>query len=70
MVTVTTADGTQRQEIGAQSSYLSQHAQVAHFGLGSRDVVDEVVVRFPGGREVRTTNVRANQVLVVREDAP
>ncbi len=67
LVTVTTADGTQRQEIGSQSSYLSQHAQVAHFGLGTRDVVDEVVVRFPGGREVRATNVRANQVLVVRE---
>lgn len=67
VVTITTGDGTQRQEIGAQSSYLSQHAQVAHFGLGTHEMVEEVVVRFPGGSEVRATNVRADQVLVVRE---
>jgi enediyne biosynthesis protein E4 len=70
MVTVRTGDVTQRQQIGAQSSYLSQHAHMAHVGLGDHEVADEVTVRFPSGREVRRHAVPANQVLVVHEGAP
>jgi hypothetical protein len=56
----------QRREIGAQSSYLSQNAPEAHFGLGSAERVDVVRVRLPGGVERLFENVDANQTLSVR----
>jgi enediyne biosynthesis protein E4 len=70
VVSVTTGDLTQHQQIGAQPSYLSQNSHVAHFGLGSHEMIDDVVVRFPSGREVRQSNVAVNQVLVIHEGAP
>jgi hypothetical protein len=70
VVQVSTGDLTQSQQIGAQPSYLSQHATAAHFGLGTAQVVDEVVVRFPGGTVARRHHVPANQVLTVDEAAP
>ena len=67
IVRATTADGvTQRQQIGSQPSYLSQHSLTAHFGLGTHEVVD-IVVRFPDGREVRRAGVAANQTILVEE---
>jgi hypothetical protein len=70
LVTITTGDVVQRQQIGAQSSYLSQHSAAAHFGLGGRTVVDEVVVRFLSGREVRRRGVAANQAITIDEETP
>jgi hypothetical protein len=70
LVTVRTGDVVQRQQIGAQPSYLSQHSAAAHFGLGTRDVVDEIVVRFANGREVRRRSVAANQSISIEEEAP
>jgi hypothetical protein len=68
LVTVTAGGMSQRQQIGAQSSYLSQHASVAHFGMGDRETVDEIVVRFPSGREIRRTGVRTNQVVTLGDE--
>lgn len=70
VVTVTAGGVTQRQQIGSQPSYLSQHTAAAHFGLGAHATADEVVVRFPSGREVRRRSVAANQAIVMAEDAP
>lgn len=55
----------QRREIGSQSSYLSQNAPEAHFGLGSVARIEVVRVRLPGGAERVLTNVDANQILSV-----
>jgi hypothetical protein len=70
LVTVTAGDVVQRQQIGAQPSYLSQQSAAVHFGLGNRTVADEVVVRFLGGREVRRRGVAANQAITIEEGAP
>ncbi|WP_411277181.1 FG-GAP-like repeat-containing protein [Gaiella sp.] len=51
------------QELKAGSSYLSSEDPRAHFGLGREKTVSELIVRSPGGRERRLTDVRANQVL-------
>jgi hypothetical protein len=61
---------TQRAQVDAQPSYLSQNSAVQHFGLGTHDRADEVVVRFSSGREVRRTDVAAGQTLVIEEPAP
>ena len=70
VVTVTAGGVTQRQQIGSQPSYLSQHTSAAHFGLGAHALVDEVAVRFPGGREVRRHGVAANQTITIAEESP
>jgi len=67
VVEIETADGKQRREIGAQPSYLSQHAIEAHFGVGPAKTVDRVRVVFPSGAERTLDDVPVNQVLVVAE---
>ena len=53
------------QELKAGSSYLSSEDPRAHFGLGKAKTVQELIVRYPGGRETRLSGVGANQVLAV-----
>jgi hypothetical protein len=67
LVTVTVGGVTMRQQVGSQPSYLSQHSLTLHFGLGDHAVADEVVVRFPSGRVVRQSAVRAEQRITVEE---
>jgi hypothetical protein len=49
------------------SSYLSQSELPVTFGLGASAKVDEVRVTWPSGRVDVTTNVLANQQIVIRE---
>lgn len=66
LLTVRTRDGVvQKQQIGAQPSYLSQHSLTAHFGLGANLGVDELVVRFLDGHEERRTGLAANQTVTI-----
>jgi enediyne biosynthesis protein E4 len=58
----------QAQQVGAQSSYLSQNSVASLFGIGKAEVIDEIEVVFPGGRSRRLTDVKPNQVLLVREE--
>ncbi len=66
VVTVVLPNGRRLvQEMHAGSSYLSSEDPRAHFGLGQAKTVSEVIVRYPGGRERRLTDVAANQVLSI-----
>ena len=49
------------QEVGAQSSYLSQNSTVAHFGLGRAEVADTIEVAWPGGERQRFYDVPAGR---------
>jgi hypothetical protein len=66
-VEIETAAGRQRREIGSQSSYLSQNAPEAVFGVGSAESVADVRVRFPSGVERILTDVETNQTLRIRD---
>ncbi len=66
-VEVRAAGSTQYDELGGQSSYLSQNFQEAHFGLGRATRVDSIVVTFPRGRVQELAGVPANRVVVVEE---
>jgi hypothetical protein len=66
-VSVSAAGMKQLNIVNAQSSYLSQNESVAHFGLGKSTSAEEVQVLFPGGKKVQLTNVRTNQIIVVKE---
>ena len=54
------------QEMHAGSSYLSSEDPRFHFGLGEAAQARMLIVRFPGGGERRFSDVRADQVVVVR----
>lgn len=66
-VSVTVGGVTQIQDLGA-SSYCSTNAPYLHFGLGSRNIIDEVSVRFPSGTVITRTNVLPDQFLTLSED--
>ncbi|HWL32096.1 MAG TPA: FG-GAP-like repeat-containing protein, partial [Gaiellaceae bacterium] len=53
------------REIHAGSSYLSSEDPRAHFGLGDVTTVRELVVRYPGGRTTRLTNVAADRLITI-----
>jgi hypothetical protein len=44
------AGRVQVRQIVTGDSYLGQHANTAHFGLGDAEQVDEVEVRWPNGK--------------------
>ncbi|SVE64951.1 uncharacterized protein METZ01_LOCUS517805, partial [marine metagenome] len=58
---------TQVQEVYAGGSYLSQDSIWLEFGLGSTNVVDEIRVRWPSGRNQIINDVVSDQVLEIIE---
>jgi hypothetical protein len=58
----------QIQELGAQSSYLSQNALEAHFGLGQLQHIEKLTVTFPSGKSVSRDAVAVNQTVIIQEN--
>jgi ASPIC and UnbV/FG-GAP-like repeat len=66
VVTVTLADGRRLvREVHAGSSYLSSEDPRVHFGLGTTSVVEQLTVRFPGGKTTSLRGVEADRVVDV-----
>ncbi len=55
------------REIKAGSSYASSNDLRVHFGLGSAARIDELEVRWPSGRIEKYRDLKANQILTVKE---
>jgi enediyne biosynthesis protein E4 len=55
------------REVDGGSSHASHNTSVVHFGLGSQQAVDSVVVTFPSGMRQVVVNVAAGQVIVIQE---
>jgi FG-GAP-like repeat/ASPIC and UnbV len=51
--------------VEAGSSYLSSEDPRVHFGLGAARTLRALIVRYPGGRRSRLTDVRADRIVVV-----
>lgn len=66
-IVVETEDGTQLREVRSGQSYESQSELVARFGLGSRERVRRVGVRWPSGKQSLLEDVPADQVLEIVE---
>ena len=58
---------SQMREIGGESSFNSQHWQVAHFGLGTNQIVDTLQVIWYGGGVDRYYALSSNQFIEVIE---
>jgi hypothetical protein len=68
-VSVTARGRTQTRDLASGDSYLSSHDPRLHFGLGTAEVVDEVLVRWPDGTRSVLRNVPARQFLKVTKGA-
>lgn len=66
-VNIEAAGVSQFQEIGGQTSYLSQNFQEAHFGLNRAKQLDRLTVTFPSGIVREQTNVSVNQIVTITE---
>ena len=67
---VTAADGSaQYAFVSTSSSYLSACDVRPHFGLGAASLVREVRIEWPGGAVQKLENVKADQILTVKEPA-
>lgn len=70
VVRIVTASGREQHGfVSTSSSYLSASDKRLHFGLGSDNNVKLLEVRWPSGTIQKLENVKANQILTVREPA-
>ncbi|MFH0843404.1 MAG: CRTAC1 family protein [Bacteroidota bacterium] len=49
------------------TGYLSQNDPRIHFGLGKDEMIDRLEINWPSGKEQLMENVKANQILEIRE---
>ena len=62
-----TAGGLQVREINNAASYLSSNDTRLHVGLGDAAVVQQLDILWPSGTRQTLKDVKANQVLTVKE---
>lgn len=66
-ITLKSGDLTLRAEALCPTGFLTQGDARPHFGLGSRQKVDRLEIRWPSGTVQTLTNTLADQILKVRE---
>lgn len=66
-VVITGAFGTQIREVRAGESYGITNTATCHFGLGTVDVVDQAVIKWPSGLETIIDNPEIDQYHTVNE---
>jgi enediyne biosynthesis protein E4 len=64
-----TEDGGQIDEVRSGGSYYSQNDLRVHFGLGKRDKVKTLEIRWPSGQVETLTDLAANQFITIKEGA-
>lgn len=69
-VKVTSGDLTQIREVEGGNAGHCQCGYRLHFGLGERDKIDRVEIRWPCGYNQELTDVAVNQILMVGEKVP
>ena len=57
-----------REIDGGNSSHMSQNSAIAHFGLGTANTVDRIVVTWAGGKKQELTNQKANTSILIMEN--
>jgi enediyne biosynthesis protein E4 len=55
-------------EVRSGASVMSQNDLRLHFGVGTVETIDAIEVKWPTTQRVeRFTNIKANQILTIRE---
>ena len=68
-IRITTAHGDQYNEATTAVGYNSSSDKRVHFGLGSDAVIKRIELRWPSGIKQVLTNVKADQILTVKESS-
>jgi tetratricopeptide (TPR) repeat protein len=66
-VTVKAGDWLAYREVKGSEGFGATNPYRVHFGLGARDQLDSLEVRWPSGQVNRLSGVKTNQVLQIRE---
>jgi enediyne biosynthesis protein E4 len=66
-ITVTTEHSTLVSQVRGGRSYLSASDIRVHFGLGNSKLIKSLKIRWPSGAEDAFQNLRANQILSIKE---
>jgi len=66
-ITATAGGRTQTREVKSGSSYLGQNDLRAHFGLGERQRIERLEIRWPGGGVETLNDLPANEIVTVTE---
>jgi enediyne biosynthesis protein E4 len=66
-VKISTSTGDQYATVTTASSYQSSSDKRVHFGLGSTASISRVEIRWPSGIRQILSNVKADQILTVKE---
>lgn len=69
-VKITASSGTQYNSATTAVSYNSSSDKRVHFGLGSATVIESIKLKWPSGVNQVLKNIKADQILTVREDVP
>ncbi|WP_239985629.1 MULTISPECIES: VCBS repeat-containing protein [Arenibacter] len=64
-VSLYTSDGLQVQEYNTVRGYLSSVSPLLHFGLGTVQQVDSILVAWPNGSTTKLDEIKANQRLTI-----
>ena len=67
-VWVTARGKTQMREVMSGRGYQSHYGMRLHFGLGKREQVDRIEVRWIGGPAVVLENVEADRLQTIRQE--
>jgi hypothetical protein len=68
-VKITTAHGSQYNTANTAVGYNSSSDKRVHFGIGEDAVIDKIELAWPTGVQQVLTNVKADQVLTIKESA-
>jgi enediyne biosynthesis protein E4 len=66
-IKVTAGGKTQTTQKKSTVGYLSQNDPRIHFGLGKNTTIDKIEVKWPSGTIQELTQVKANQILNIKE---
>ena len=61
-------DQQQMQESRRVRGYLSTSDDIVHFGLGTTEKIDSLIIQWPQGGRAMLNGVQANQTIVVNQD--
>lgn len=65
-ITLKSSDHTFYQELSPMRGFISTVDHRLHFGLGNVDLIDSILVEWPGGRVSELKNVKANQLITLK----
>jgi hypothetical protein len=67
IIKLTSGGKLQTNQKKSTTGYLSQNDPRLHFGLAKNEIVEKIEIRWPSGKTQLLENIKANQILTVKE---